>query len=276
MLSGGLSTFFETSTEFGSSQVTEDNILYQLKQRRKNSKIAFHGDYIWDPLYGQYFDRKVLYNSLDLRDLDTLDNGVLKGFSEELKSGSDFDLMLGHIIGVDSAGHSFFSDHPEIERKLRDTESIIAQVMELMDDQTTLLVFGDHGMTDSGNHGGGSLMEMRTVMFAYQKTAFPMVSLYKRHKDVFDYMDIQLKQVDLAPILSLLLDVPFPYSSVGVIHPLFAMTNSASEVNDIMLNNLEQIQTYLQSYCDATKLNWCGEQVDSFADYMTEFRAVRS
>ena len=46
--------------------------------------------------------------------------------------------------------------------------------MELMDDQTTLVVFGDHGMTDSGNHGGGSENEMRTVIFAYQKTPFPM------------------------------------------------------------------------------------------------------
>lgn len=47
-----------------------------------------------------------------------------------------------------------------------------------MDNETTLIVFGDHGMTDSGNHGGGSLMEMRTVLFAYQKTPFPMTSLY--------------------------------------------------------------------------------------------------
>ena len=28
MLTGGLSTFFETSSEFGSKEVTEDNILY--------------------------------------------------------------------------------------------------------------------------------------------------------------------------------------------------------------------------------------------------------
>ena len=28
MLSGGLSTFFETSSEFGSEEVTEDNVLY--------------------------------------------------------------------------------------------------------------------------------------------------------------------------------------------------------------------------------------------------------
>jgi len=57
--------------------------------------------------------------------------------------------------------------------------------MELMDDQTTLVVFGDHGMTDSGNHGGGSENEMRTVIFAYQKTPFPMSKYYDEFKESF-------------------------------------------------------------------------------------------
>jgi hypothetical protein len=36
-----------------------------------------------------------------------------------------------------------------------------------MDMQTTLIVFGDHGMTLDGNHGGGSDLELSTVFFAY-------------------------------------------------------------------------------------------------------------
>lgn len=55
-----------------------------------------------------------------------------------------------------------------------DVEHIIYEVITRMDDKTTLIVFGDHGMTDDGNHGGGSENEMRSVIFAYQKTPFPM------------------------------------------------------------------------------------------------------
>ena len=36
-----------------------------------------------------------------------------------------------------------------------------------MDDKTTLVVFGDHGMTTDGNHGGLTDLEMRSALFAY-------------------------------------------------------------------------------------------------------------
>lgn len=38
-----------------------------------------------------------------------------------------------------------------------------------MEEDTTLLVFGDHGMTVGGNHGGGSENELASVLFAYRK-----------------------------------------------------------------------------------------------------------
>ncbi len=39
-----------------------------------------------------------------------------------------------------------------------------------------LLAFGDHGMTDNGGHGGESINELRTVLFAYTKKGFPLKS----------------------------------------------------------------------------------------------------
>jgi len=47
-----------------------------------------------------------------------------------------------------------------------------------MDDQTTLLCFGDHGTTSDGSHGGEKAEELRTAMFAYQKEPFPMMRTY--------------------------------------------------------------------------------------------------
>ena len=38
-----------------------------------------------------------------------------------------------------------------------------------MDNDTTLLVMGDHGMTVSGDHGGESDDETNALLFAYSK-----------------------------------------------------------------------------------------------------------
>ena len=43
----------------------------------------------------------------------------------ELEDGSNFDFLLLHMIGMDSAGHTYGSKHPEVTRKLKETESFI-------------------------------------------------------------------------------------------------------------------------------------------------------
>ena len=67
--------------------------------------------------------------------------------------------MIGHIIGIDSAGHTVGPFHNELERKIKDTNRILEQIIEKMDKHTTLIVFGDHG--------GSSELELRTIFFAY-------------------------------------------------------------------------------------------------------------
>jgi phosphatidylinositol glycan class O len=51
----------------------------------------------------------------------------------------------------------------------------LEDVVKALDNDTVLMVYGDHGMTDDGNHGGGTPNEMKTVLFAYTKGGFPMM-----------------------------------------------------------------------------------------------------
>lgn len=44
-----------------------------------------------------------------------------------------------------------------------------------MDDDTILIAFGDHGMTNDGTHGGDTENEIRTAIFAYHKSGFPFL-----------------------------------------------------------------------------------------------------
>jgi phosphatidylinositol glycan class O len=81
-----------------------------------------------------------------------------------------------------------------------------------MDDDTILIAFGDHGMTDEGNHGGGSENEIRSVIFSYSKKGFPM----KKYQSL--KLDSSVKQLDLAAIVSMIFGLSIPFSNLGVIN----------------------------------------------------------
>lgn len=187
-----------------------------------------------------------------------MDNQVKELAFEELRNGSNFDLMTLHLIGLDHSGHTYGSTrHPELQRKLLDTEAIIAEVIELMDDETTLVVFGDHGMTEGGSHGSSSLIEMSTVLFSYQKTPFPMAKKYRALQKHFSKIDMAAKQVDLAPIGATLLNVPIPFANLGFAHPAFSQTDDFEKVVQNLRANIEQIYNYLQAYCKKMNYSWC-------------------
>lgn len=47
-------------------------------------------------------------------------------------------------------------------------------VVERLENDTLLVVIGDHGMTKNGDHGGDSELEISTALFLYSPTAlFP-------------------------------------------------------------------------------------------------------
>jgi len=56
-----------------------------------------------------------------------------------------------------------------------------------MDNDTILVVFGDHGMTEEGTHGGSSDREIRSALFSYSKKGFPMKQLvsFLNEDDIF-------------------------------------------------------------------------------------------
>ena len=95
--------------------------------------------------------------------------------------------MIAHIIGVDHAAHNSGLTSTNVERKLNDTVKFIENIISKMDNDTVLLVFGDHGITDKGTHGGSTIKELSSVLFSYSKRGFPVKSLSKKlnYSDAF-------------------------------------------------------------------------------------------
>ena len=230
---GSLPTFIDFKDNLLSDSIQEDNLLYQMKQG--NRKSFFVGDMIWLALLPDGFTEAYPYDSHNVRDLDTVDNGVFQYFRKEINN--DWNLIVGHMLGVDHVGHRYHSKHPEMTRKLLEVNEFIKEIIERMDNSTLLLVFGDHGMTDAGNHGGDTINERNSIIFAYSKTEFDQKFKKNRKK---------IPQIDIVPTLSILLDVGIPFNNLGAVIPELFINSTSHEA--CVYINVQQISNYLNTY----------------------------
>ncbi|CEQ38709.1 SPOSA6832_00163, partial [Sporobolomyces salmonicolor] len=252
LTTGSLPTFIDMGSNFAGERADEDNWLWQAK--RAGKRIALVGDETWLNVFPRgekdsVWDEKRIwtYDSFDVEDLDSVDRGVRKHLLQLLEEQGEWDIVVAHGLGVDHAGHRFGADHPEMTRKLKETEQLLSDVVDKLDEETLLVVIGDHGMTDRGDHGGDTREEVDAALWIYSKakeplidptwferplssTAHPLASLYNtstRAHELGDRFELEwpdkaipmarsVSQVDLVPTLSLLLGLPVPFGNLGL------------------------------------------------------------
>lgn len=258
LTTGSLPTFVDAGSNFAGEKVGEDNWLYQAKKSGK--KIALIGDETWLNVFPlssstgggeSVWEENLVFpdDSFNVEDLDTVDRGVVEHLLPMLDSSSSstnqWDIIIAHSLGLDHAGHRFGPEHYEMTRKLKETQSLLERVVGRLDDDTLLVVMGDHGMTDRGDHGGDSREEIEAGLWIYSKgkelthsswfdESSPRNNLVKESVgagELGDQLEVVWKekgvvenqrsvaQVDLVPTLSLLLGLPIPFGSLGLVIP---------------------------------------------------------
>uniref|UniRef100_H3CAA8 GPI ethanolamine phosphate transferase 3, catalytic subunit n=1 Tax=Tetraodon nigroviridis TaxID=99883 RepID=H3CAA8_TETNG len=237
---GSLPTFVDVGNNFASSAILEDNLIHQFGQVGK--RVVFMGDDTWESLFPRSFHRSLPFPSFNVKDLHTVDEGILRHLYPTM-AGGDWEVLVAHFLGVDHCGHRFGPDHPAMADKLTQMDGVIRSVMERLQNDTLLVVMGDHGMTDSGDHGGESQKETDAAIFLYSPSPlFPAPPSQGEPAVV--------PQTDLVPTLALLLGVPIPYSSVGqVLLPLFpsGQTEGLSQLDALWIN-AKQVNRFLETY----------------------------
>ncbi|EDO47657.1 predicted protein [Nematostella vectensis] len=215
LTTGSLPTFVDAGSNFATYDIKEDNIIRKLVEHGK--KITFMGDDTWTDLFPDAFHKSYPFPSFNVKDLHTVDNGVIKHLIPELRQ-KDWDVLIGHFLGVDHCGHRYGPYHAAMADKLRQMDKVIRSVMEELDDESVLFVLGDHGMTRTGDHGGDSDDELDAALFVYSKKPLDIAHDLKEENTI--------AQVDLVPTLSLMLGIPVPFGNLGkVIADLFTQVD---------------------------------------------------
>ncbi|KAI1393926.1 uncharacterized protein F4822DRAFT_30140 [Hypoxylon trugodes] len=217
LTTGTLPTFIDIGSSFAGTAIEEDNLLMQWKDQGK--RIVHLGDDTWTALFPDYFEPNIsrAYDSFNVWDLHTVDNGVLDHIFPLLKSEQKqkWDVLIGHFLGVDHAGHRYGPNHAAMTAKLQQMDLFIRDLVKEIDDDTLLVVMGDHGMDPKGDHGGESDDEVEAALWMYSKRP-----VFGRTKPEFATPPATAKirpvnQIDLVPTLALLLGIPIPFNNLG-------------------------------------------------------------
>uniref|UniRef100_A0A5K4F039 GPI ethanolamine phosphate transferase 3 n=1 Tax=Schistosoma mansoni TaxID=6183 RepID=A0A5K4F039_SCHMA len=255
LMTGSMPTFIDAGSNFGGNKVLEDNLLKQWNKAGK--QIRFVGDETWIDLFPDCFSHYKAYSSFNVKDLDTVDRGVENYFLHALNSTSldwnnevvdnktpqtHWDILIGHMLGIDHCGHTYGPAHPEMMRKLNELNSFIELIVSKLQSSDILFILGDHGMTRSGDHGGDSDAELEAAFIVFTADKDSLII----KDDSENQTNRRLCQIDLVPTLSLLTNVPIPYSNLGILYD--HLLGHGANVHQGMVLNFIQMFTYTANY----------------------------
>lgn len=259
LTTGTLPTFIDAGSNFAGTAIEEDNLIAQMKNAGKT--VVHLGDDTWHALFPGYFDANLTnsYDSFNVWDLYTVDNGVTEHLFPLLTGVGKrtWDVLIGHYLGLDHAGHRYGPDHPTTALKLKEMDQVIRKMISEIDDQTLLVIMGDHGMDVKGDHGGESDDELEASLWFYSKKG-----VFGRGHNGFlepppTAKQRAVAQIDLVPTLSLLLGLPIPFNNLGApIAEAFVGPKQPDWRNLALVNGLTaaQINRYQQEYSQARGL----------------------
>jgi GPI ethanolamine phosphate transferase 3 subunit O len=279
LTTGSLPTFIDAGSNFGGSEITEDNWLSQMRKKAESiqgqsAKMGIAGDDTWLTVFPTLFDQewRFPFDSFNVEDLDGVDRGVEQTLNPFLnraeKSLTDWRLLIAHTLGVDHVGHRLGASHPRMRSKLEEMQQFLEFIIGSLPENALFILMGDHGMDEKGDHGGDGELEVGAALWMYSKrkhskklSESDIRKINSRSEELIkSYQQFSLlpsppfdasghrsiPQIDIVPTLSLLLEQPIPFNNLGSVIPE-AFESSALLLRALRINAL-QIRKYFDEY----------------------------
>ncbi|KAL9108954.1 MAG: hypothetical protein Q9227_006350 [Pyrenula ochraceoflavens] len=226
LTTGSVPTFLDLLLNFAESDTsstlaTQDSWLLQMKDRL-NGSLVMYGDDTWLKLFPDFFQDADGTSSFFVSDFTEVDNNVTRHLPQEL-ARDDWSAMILHYLGLDHIGHKTGPYGPLMGPKQKEMDDIVRNIYEAMESKPhlhdcLLILCGDHGMNEAGNHGGSSPGETSTALTfiapKFQRHFRGVPSPTEPSKN-YDYYDV-FQQSDIVPTLAGLLGFPVPLNNLGV------------------------------------------------------------
>ncbi|KAK1722304.1 hypothetical protein CaCOL14_006250 [Colletotrichum acutatum] len=203
-----------------STLAAQDTWLAQMKAK-ETGKMLMYGDDTWLKLFPGTFDRADGTASFFVADFTEVDNNVTRHIDSELKN-DDWSTLVLHYLGLDHIGHKSGPRSSHMVPKQHEMDGIVERIYNAMESRehmssTLMVLCGDHGMNDAGNHGASSPGETSPALVFIS----PKLKALERNlqapvpfREDFSYYT-KIEQSDLAPTLGALLGFPVPQNNLG-------------------------------------------------------------
>ncbi|KAM3444342.1 hypothetical protein NHJ13734_001459 [Beauveria thailandica] len=230
-----------------SALAAQDTWLAQLKAK-DTGKVLMYGDDTWLKLFPDFFNRHDGTSSFFVADFTEVDNNVTRHINGELKN-DDWSLMVLHYLGLDHIGHKSGPRSSNMVPKQHEMDSIIRAIYGSLSSEkhlesTLLVVCGDHGMNDAGNHGASSPGETSPALLFLSpklKGIGPPYEAPTLPRNEFDFYS-EVEQSDIVPTLAALLGFPVSKNNLGAFIPEFLpFWPSPKDKIQILIRNARQI-----------------------------------
>jgi len=216
----------------------QDSWIEQLYARNKT--MHMYGDDTWLNLFPSKFSHYDGTASFYVADFTEVDNNVTRHLGRELSS-SQWDVLILHYLGLDHIGHKGGPSSPHMPGKQREMSAIASRIYESLDDSTLFVILGDHGMNDVGNHGGASDGETSAAMAFFSKKFDNRVSSPLPVDESYSYYS-KIRQVDLVTTLAVLMGIPIPKNSLGVLISDFLPLWSVKDQETLLKTNCRHLE----------------------------------
>ncbi|KAF2128574.1 GPI ethanolamine phosphate transferase 2 [Dothidotthia symphoricarpi CBS 119687] len=246
--------FAESDTS--SSLATQDTWLAQIRAKQfdgKNGNLVMYGDDTWLKLFPDFFTRADGTSSFFVSDFTEVDNNVTRHVPGELLN-SDWNAMILHYLGLDHIGHKAGPKSPNMIPKQKEMDDMVQTIYGAIENEdhlsnTLLVLCGDHGMNDGGNHGGSSPGETSPALVFMSPKLAKITGATKKESPVrpknegeFEYYRM-VEQSDIAPTLAGLLGFPVPKNNLGVfLEEFLGFWDKIEDRVQILYRNAKQIK----------------------------------